>query len=230
MKKVFSILFSAALFLWAGSPAFAAEEDNVQKAIELIEKTNMEIDEKIAKAVKKADKLQADYLLDVRKIEEGDQVVKLKGEKEKVLSDLAAAQNDTKKQEEQNKKLNEINTKLEIEQAKIDSKMIEINDDILKATLQLVTAEEKDSKKIEEKISKLNEKLNERSEKYQEKTQKYTSDLEDVITDVYDETLKMSAETIKKAAEKGVQAECHWKLVRFADKWVWIDPIRVVGC
>ncbi|MGU3472327.1 hypothetical protein ACLBWT_14420 [Paenibacillus sp. D51F] len=230
MKKVLSILFSAALFLGVGSQAFAAEKVDVQQAMKLIEKTNKEIDEKINSSVKKADKLQADYLLEVRKIEEGDQVVKLKKDKEKVLTDLAAAQNDVKKQEELNKKLAKITAELENEQTKIDNEITDINQDIMDATFQLVTAEDKDSKKIEEKISKLNKKLNERSEKYQEKTQKFTSELEKIITEVYDETLKMSAETIKKAAELGVQAECSWKLVRFADKWVWIDPIRVVGC
>ena len=85
MKKVLSIVFSATLFLGVGSPAFAAEKDNVGKVLELIEKTNQEIDKKIEKAVEKADDLQSDYLEDVRKIEESKEIVKLKEEKEKVL-------------------------------------------------------------------------------------------------------------------------------------------------
>lgn len=229
MKKVLSILFSAAVFLGIASPAFAAGDD-YQKGIEIIEKANKEIDKKIEEAVTKADKLQADYLLDIRKIEEGDQIVKLKNENEKALSDLEAAKNNVKKQEELNKKLAEINTKLEEEQAKINSKITELNEEINKATGQLFSGDGKDVQKLEEKIDKLNQKLNEKSAKYDEKTKRFTKDLDKAISDVYEETLKMSNDTIKKAAKKGVQAECSWKLVRFADKWVWIDPIRIVGC
>ncbi|MEH7333559.1 hypothetical protein V7161_13040 [Neobacillus drentensis] len=230
MKRVLFILFSAALFLGVGSPAFAAGDEDVQKALELINKTNEDIDAKIEKAVKHADEVQADYLFEIRRIEEGDQVVKLKADKEKVLSDLAASQNDVKKQEELNKKIVEINAKLGEKQAEINSKITEIKADINEVTAQLMSADDKDTKKLDKKMSKLEAKLNEKSIKYQEKTEKFTKDLDKVITDIYNETLKMSAETIKKVAEKGVKAECSWKLVRFADKWVWIDPIRIVGC
>jgi uncharacterized phage infection (PIP) family protein YhgE len=226
MKKIVSIFCSFALFFGLGSSVFA-KEDDVQKAMELIEKTNLEIDEKIEKAVKKADELQADYLLEIRKIEEGDQVVKLQEEQNKIMSELET-QSDVKKQQDLHKKLAEITAKLNEAQTKLSSRISEVEDDIEAVTTQLVTAEDKDKKRIKEKIEKLNEKLNEKSEKYYEKTEKYTNDLQKVITDIYDETLKMSAEAIKKAAEKGVTAECSWKLVRFADQWVWIDPIRVV--
>lgn len=60
-------------------------------------------------------------------------------------------------------------------------------------------------------------------------TANYDKELDEIITRVYDETLALSQETIAKAAEKGVIAECSWKLVRFADRYEWIDPIRVVG-
>ncbi|RHW40328.1 hypothetical protein D1B31_12305 [Neobacillus notoginsengisoli] len=114
------------------------------------------------------------------------------------------------------------------EQKKIKERNDEFQKDIEEATLELMAAEEKDAKKLEDKIKKLNEKLYEQSKIYEEKTQKYTKELEKVISNVYNETLEMSAETIKKAEQYGVIAECEWKLVRFADKWVWIDPVRVV--
>lgn len=230
MKLILSFLFSTAIILGLGTTTFAAEDDDVQKALELIEKTNKEIDEKIEKAVQKADELHAEYLLDIRKIEEGDKVVKLGKEKEKIVSELEASKHDIKKQEELHKKLAEVEEKSIAEKQKIDSKIAEINQEIEGVTVQLISAaeEDKDTKKIEEKLDKLKSKLNARSEKYEEKTQRFTKDLEKVISDIYDETLKMSAETIEKAAKKGVIAECSWKLVRFADRWVWIDPVRVV--
>lgn len=229
MKKVLSLLFSAAVLLGLGTPAFAAEEEDVQKALEIIRKTNKEIDEEIEKAVKKADALQVAYLLDIRKIEEGDKVVKLSEEKEKILIDLEYSKNDIKKQTDLNNKLVQVREELRSEQLKVNGKVTEINQEITEVTEQLVVLEDGDTRKLEEKINKLNEKLNAKSEKSQEKTQRFTKDLEKVITDIYSETLEMSANAIEKAAKKGVKAECSWKLVRFADKWVWIDPIRVVG-
>lgn len=230
MKKFLSLLIFAVALFFVGSPASAGENEEVQKALDLIEKTNKDIDEKIKKAVQKADKLQSDYLYEIRKIEEGDKVLKLKEEKEKVISELDGAKNDMNKQEKLKEKLAELESKINDQQLKIEEKMNEINQEISEVTLQLVTEEDKDTKKLTEKLTKLSDKLNEKSAKSLEKSQKFTKDLDKVITDVYNETLEMSAKTIQKAAEKGVIAECSWKLVKFADRWVWIDPIRVVGC
>ncbi|WP_059171714.1 hypothetical protein [Bacillus sp. FJAT-27445] len=137
LKKVLSIFFTAVLVLGLGSPAFANEGKDVAKALSLIEKTNMEISEKVEKAVEKADKLQAEHLQEIKKIEGN-------------------------------------------------------------------TA-------MQEKLTK-----------------KYNEKLDKIIADVYEETLKMSQKAITKAAEYGVIAECSWVLVRFADREVWIDPVRVV--
>ncbi|WP_462408514.1 hypothetical protein [Neobacillus sp. Marseille-QA0830] len=230
MKKGLWILFLTALLLCIGTPAFAAENKDAQEALELIEKTNTEIDAKIEKAVEKADSLQADYLRDIRRIEAGDQIVKLEEEQGKVLTELDGAANDAGKVEKLNQKLSDINAKLAQENAKIDAKIADIEQEIDGVTTQMVTTNNKDSQKLNDKLTKLQAKLDEKTAKSQEKTQKFTEDLNKVITDVYNETLKMSQGAIKKAAEKGVQAECSWELVRFADKWVWIDPIRVVGC
>jgi Skp family chaperone for outer membrane proteins len=151
MKKIFAILLSLTLLLGISSPAFAAEHDDVEKALQLIEKTNREIDEKIAKAVAEADKLYAEYLNDIKKLKEGDRVV----------SELTKVKND-------------------------------------------------------------------KQEKYDELTQNFNEKLDKIIENVYNETLAMSAKTIEKAAQSGVIAECSWTLVRFANRWVWIDPVRVV--
>jgi DNA repair exonuclease SbcCD ATPase subunit len=228
MKKVVSVLFTTALCFGLVSPAFAAEDNDVNKGLDLIQKSNQVIDQKIVQAVEKADDLQSTYLLDIRKLEEGDKVVSLKGEKEKTLADLAAANNDINKINKLNEKLASINAKLEEEQTRIDSKINNLQQDIDDLTAQIVSLDDKDTAKIDEKISKLEQKLDEKTQKYQDRTAKFSKDLDKTITDVYNETLKISNDTIKKAADKGITAECSWTLVRFADKWVWIDPIRVV--
>lgn len=148
MKKIMALVFTAILMLGISSPVFASEEKDISKALEMIEQTNLEIEKKIEKGVTKADKLYAEYLMDIQKLEEDK---KLK--------------NDLKKKEELSKEI----------KAKFDKK------------------------------------------------------LDGIIAKVYDETLEMSALTIQKAAGLGVEAECSWVLVRFADRCVWIDPVRVVG-
>ncbi|MGM0838052.1 MAG: hypothetical protein ACQEV7_18095 [Bacillota bacterium] len=148
MKKIIALIFTAILMLGISSPVFASEEKDIAKALEMIEQTNLEIEKKIEKGVTKSDKLYAEYLLDIQKLEED----------KKLEKDL--------------------------------KKKTELNDEI---------------------------------------TAKYNKKLDKIIVKVYDETLEMSAKTIKKAAELGVEAECSWVLVRFADRWEWIDPVRVVG-
>ncbi|NHM30220.1 hypothetical protein [Neobacillus terrae] len=229
MKKFLSILFSASLILAVATPVFAADDNNdIAKVLQLIEKTNRDIDQKIEKAMERADDLQENYLTDIRKIEEGDTLVKLNSERDKTLADLEAARNDPTKAEKLNEKLTQISAKICGEQARVNSKIAEIQQDIDAATEQLTLTDGKNADMLQEKIDKLNSRLDERSQKSLDKTNRFTHELEKVIQETYNDTLKMSSETIKKAAEKGVIAEQEWKLVRFADKWVWIDPIRVV--
>jgi hypothetical protein len=148
MKKIMALIFTAILMLGISSPVFASEEKDIAKALEMIEQTNLEIEKKIEKAVLKSDKLHAEYLMDIQRLEEDEKL-----------------ENDVTKSTELKKEL----------EAKYDKK------------------------------------------------------LDEIIAKVYDETFEMSAKTIKKAAELGVEAECSWVLVRFADRYVWIDPVRVVG-
>ncbi|MEH7886378.1 hypothetical protein V7654_18925 [Bacillus sp. JJ1609] len=229
MKKLMSIVFSVALILGIASTASAEENRDVQRALELIEKTNMEIEKKIAKGVEEADEIRVDYLEDVRKIEEGKEIRKINEEKEIVLSELAKVENDEKKKEKLNEKLAKLEIKLVEETERLNAKLLKISQELDELTALLLSAEGKDEKKIREKISKLEEKMNKREEMHQARTEKYVEDLDKVIGKVYDETLEMSNETIKKVAEYGVTAECSWQLVRFGDKEVWIDPVRVVG-
>lgn len=60
-------------------------------------------------------------------------------------------------------------------------------------------------------------------------TNTYNEQLDNIITDVYDVTLQTSNDAIAEAAEFGIEAKCSWVLVEFADRSVWIDPIRVIG-
>jgi len=60
-------------------------------------------------------------------------------------------------------------------------------------------------------------------------TNTYNEQLDNIITEVYDVTLQTSNDAIAEAAKYGIEAECSWVLVEFADRSVWIDPIKIVG-
>ena len=137
MKKIFSILLTASLFMGLSTTVSATTDDNQADGLQLVVHANVEIDNQIERAVEDANKLQENYLLEVEKLE------------------------------------------------------------------------------AEEEIAAL--------------TNTYNEQLDKIITDVYDVTLKTSNDAIAKAAEYGIEAECSWVLVKFADRSVWIDPIKVVG-
>lgn len=151
MKKIFTILLTALLFLGLSTSVFAASDEDYTTGLQLIEQANLSIDEKIAQGVAEADELQENYLIELGKVE-----------------------------------------------AMLES-----------------TSDDKQVAKLNEEKSKL--------------TTKYNEKLDAIIESVYEETLQLSNETLKAAAEYGVIAECIWVLVEFADRSVWIDPLRVVG-
>ncbi|MDQ1147515.1 chromosome segregation ATPase [Bacillus sp. SORGH_AS 510] len=227
LKKVFAISLSVLLMSSFGTSVFAAEPTpaDYEKVIASIEKTNQDIEAKIAKAVQDADGLEAQYIRDIQKLEEGDTVVKLKDQKNKLQQDLVKT-NDINKVEKIRSELSDLNSKIEEETARINERMSAIKakvDSLVQSSLE----KGYDKEKLDKKIEKLNEQINRKLEKHNERTEKFSNDLDKLITDLYNVTLKMSTDAINKAAEKGIQAEPYWTLVELGGKWVWIDPIRV---
>ncbi|MGB2992277.1 MAG: hypothetical protein WBB47_06535 [Paenisporosarcina sp.] len=137
MKKIFSILLTASLFMGLSTTVSATTDDDQADGLQLVVHANVEIDNQIEKAVEDADKLQENYLLEVGNLE------------------------------------------------------------------------------AEEEIAAL--------------TNTYNVQLDKIIAEVYDVTLQTSNDAIAEAAKYGIEAECSWVLVEFADRSVWIDPIKVVG-
>ncbi|PLS14742.1 hypothetical protein CVD28_26575 [Bacillus sp. M6-12] len=222
-RKVISLAMVLLLTVSFGTSTFASMERDREEALEQIEKTNIDIDKEISEAVVKADEMTGKFVRDLRIIEEGKEVVKLKEKKAKLEAELlgAGAEHAIKIRAE----LNKIDFALVEETGEINAKIADINADIAELNASLEFG--KDPQKITEKITALENKLDQRSVLYSERTRKYTEELDKLILELYNETLKMSQETIKKAAEKGVQAECSWTLVKLGNQWVWIDPIRV---
>jgi len=137
MKKIFSILLTASLFMGLSTTVSATTDDNQADGLQLVVHANVEIDNQIERAVEDADKLQEKYLLEVGNLEADEEIAAL--------------------------------------------------------------------------------------------TNTYNEQLDKIIAEVYDVTLQTSNDAIAEAAEYGIEAECSWVLVEFADKSVWIDPIRVIG-
>ena len=137
MKKIFSILLTASLFMGLSTTVSATTDDDQANGLQLVVHANVEIDNQIEKAVEDADKLQQNYLLEVGNLEADEEIAAL--------------------------------------------------------------------------------------------TNTYNEQLDKIIAEVYDVTLQTSNDAIAEAAKYGIEAECSWVLVEFADKSVWIDPIKIVG-
>ena len=108
MKKIMALIFTAILMLGISSPVFASEEKDIAKALEMIEQTNLEIEKKIEKAVSKSDKLYAEYLMDLQRLEEDGKL-----------------ENNVKKKEEFNKTLDKIIAKVYDQTFEMSARTIE---------------------------------------------------------------------------------------------------------
>jgi hypothetical protein len=99
---------------------------------------------------------------------------------------------------------------LSLETAKLDAKL---------ESARQNGASEADIAKLEKEVKT----------KKAELTSRYNNGLDKLIGDLIDKTNKMTADMIEEAAKEGIQAECSWVYVQIADRWVWVDPIQVVG-
>ncbi len=229
MKNLFVFLLTAALFLGLSTSVFASDsgDKEIQEGLEIIKKANVKIDEEIEDAVEDADKLGVEYVAEIRG-KKGTEIVKLKQEKAQLVQAIASGSYNEKRVEKMKKEVVELNEKIEklIRETRAD--MRNAQQDIEAFVAFLESGEEFTDAELLAAIDQLSAKLSQESD-YRKETKEYIKDLNEVIEDCYDETLEMSNKAIGKAKEKGVLAECSWKLIRFGHKKVWIDPIRIVG-
>ena len=177
MLAFFTILFLG-VSLGLSSNAQAASEADIEKALEIIDAANLEMDQIIETGVQDADALWAVYLeeLDVMK----NELETLDQEIARVETELA---NSTEASQQEG--LNAALSALLLEKGLLEERM-------------------------------------------EQRTAQFDQEVDAIITYVFDITLQMTQDTIDEVAEYGVVAECFWKYVRFADRWAWIDPVRVV--
>lgn len=224
MKRFLSIIFSASLIFGMGTSAFAdvrTKDANEEKAISLIEKTNEKIDEKIKKAKEEADKLKADYLADIHKINE-------EIGKEVQVGYLKAPQTFEVSEEDIQEILFTLEEELIIELDNTEDHLVVNEEKIAESTLEAGQNEvEAQKPTLDDLLAELL--VNTSSKKYEDRTIKYVKQLDHIITKVFYETKKMSEQTIEKASKLGVKAQCQWVQHFFADVEVWIDPIQIVG-
>ncbi len=227
MRKLFTFILSVTLVFMMGTTTLAdiAISDEQARAYELIEKTNAKINEKIEKAVEEAEKLKADYLLKLRKLEEGVGLGKLKKQKEDILATLMTADLDESSLVDTKRQLAEIENKIVREEIRIEDYLRLVEIELMEITALVIQQDSVYS--LENAKAKFKGKTFEDAKA--ELHEKYMEKLWGIVNRVYEETLKMSTRTIDKVFKVGVIAECSWVLVRFADIEIEIDPIKVVG-
>lgn len=105
---------------------------------------------------------------------------------------------------------NQLLSTLSLETAKLDAKL---------ENARLNGASEAEIANIEKEVKKQKAVL----------VDKYNQKLDTLIDDLINKTNKMTADMIDEAAEAGIQAECSWVYVQIGDRWVWVDPIKIIG-
>jgi hypothetical protein len=224
MRKVLSVLLLASLLFGIGTNAFATENTKVETVKTLIINTNIKIENEIAKAVEKADKLRADYLSDVRKLEEEGKVALI--EKEYLIG-LEEEQAEEETMEVVEERLFIIEDIMFSEKNNSEEKLLLVENEVNEITTLLFS---------NENMLALNSLEQEKQsegktvyEKYIQLTDKYIKQLKTIIENLQEKAEKLSTNTIKKATEVGINAVCELVLVRIGHEYVWVDPIRVVG-
>jgi len=227
LKKWFFIGFFAFLLFAVGSPALAAETTEVDEALQFIEETNLEIDKKVEQAVEKADQLRSAYLQDIRTMEEESNLLPLIEEQNRLTNEVEQLQEGDLNAAALTEKIAEIEITIQEEQTRINNNLA-IIENILEVAGARLSDDVDNVKELEAQLRNLVGTLTGDYETYLPRTLQYHQDLDTLITDIFNETLNLSAIAIEEAAKVGIVAECSWDYIQFADRWVWIDPVRVV--
>ena len=229
MKKLMVIMLALSMILSFTTSAFASTQDaQYEQGLQLIEEANLAIDAKITIAVDQAEKLKNQYITEIRIIEEKE-IAKAQEEIVKLKGYIASGKYSKSDVNEMNRKIAELEEKISVISLNLEKALTSISQDIEEFMLLVGPEVTPTSEALYKALEELTTKLNKIGKKYVSSTDTYVKNLNKVITDCYNVTLVMSNEAIAKAAEKGIIAECSWKLVRFGHLWVWIDPIRIVG-
>ncbi|MBY9077844.1 hypothetical protein KIH86_28835 [Paenibacillus sp. HN-1] len=219
------------LFLVSGSvfasPVTSSTTEDQQKALRIIERANNEIEAKIEHAVAAADRLQQNYLQDIQAIEEGQAANQLSAKLDDLSAKLDKEKNASKKAQIAAEAA-VVQSKLDEENASIAADITEIKAASDEVVAQMFSAQGSNSSQVQASVNELNQTASTLDALIAERTKQYTTDLDKLITDLYNETLQIADEAIAQAADLGVFADHFWKLVKIADREVWIDPL-VVG-
>lgn len=82
---------------------------------------------------------------------------------------------------------------------------------------------------IEAEILTTENELKQESGYFAKRTAQYNAELDLLINNLVNVTNKMTATTIDAVAKLGITAVCEWVHVKIGHKWVWVDPVQVVG-
>ncbi|MBK5242209.1 hypothetical protein [Clostridium sp.] len=233
MKKI-SIFITAMLMMsFIIIPTNYVQAKSMGDIIKNVDKTNIQINQKIGTAVEDVQDATDKYLEVLDGLVKGKEVAKIERELGKLQCDLNMTQSGTEKHVKILKDIDKAKEKIEIEQEKYESKYLAKEAEIeeLQSQIKSLTIDSKDYKKTEENLRKTLVKYNDANDKNSEEIQslgnKYIADIDKIILDLLNKTNEMSAKMVNSAAKEGVKVNCDWVSVKFGNRYVLVDPLRI---
>lgn len=201
MKKFFMLLSISLLMMGFGVTTLASENDDLDKVLEKVEKTNEVIDNMITEALDDADDLLEKYNEKSEELLIGKEVLKAEQEIQKVTDKINA--------------LDPADDKYEKDLEKLLDKLVDKEEILIKEVDKAKEKYEKDYEKTQEKLAKI--------------ALKYECDMDEIVQDLIDDTNDKAGKMKENAFEKNIIVICEWVEVIIDGETYWIDPLKVVS-
>jgi chromosome segregation ATPase len=233
MKKISVFITAVLMMSFIIIPTNYVQAKSMDDIIKNVDNTNMEITKKIGTALEDVQDATDKYLKDLDGLVKGKEVAKIERELGKLQYDLYMTQSGTEKHAKILKDIDKATEKIQIEQEKYESEYLAKKTEIeeLQSQINSLTIDSKDYKKTEEHLRKTLVKYNNVDDKNFEEVQslgnKYIADIDKIICELLNKTNDMSAKMVNDAAKEGVTVYCEWVLVKFGNRYVLVDPLRI---
>ncbi len=235
MKKLVSVILTMVFVLSLSVSSVLAAETDYNKILNDVNKTNMEINEMIYRAVEDAEEEAKNYIKDLQILEKGKDVIKLEDEIAELRIQLYNLDNSKKDyQDKYDKILKELNNK-EDQISKLvqkqENKMNKLLNELQELKLELDRFEEgsRNNVKIKNIINKFEAQIDKSNKQIQERTDKFNEKIDRIIERLINDTNQKAADMKNRAAGKGITVICELVEIQIGGQNILIDPLRIAG-